>query len=92
MDKQEIREICPRGQAGSEETGKASDCAVEKMPVGCAVIRGFEGCELIRGNEEFFHEAGYTQEEIQAVEGDFSRILDQEDRACLVPGGDAQDC
>lgn len=83
MDKQEIREICPRGQAGSEETGKASDCAVEKMPVGCAVIRGFEGCELIRGNEEFFHEAGYTQEEIQAVEGDFSRILDQEDRACL---------
>lgn len=83
MDKQEIRETCPAQQAGAGETDKMSDRTVQKMPAGCAVIRGFDCWELVSGNEEFFHAAGYTQEEIQAMEGNFSDVLYQEDRECL---------
>lgn len=66
-----------------EETRERLSRMIQKMPAGCAVIRGKECWELVNGNEEFFRLVGYTLEEIQVLPDDFEDTVYREDREKL---------
>lgn len=66
-----------------EEKLHRLDRTMEKLPIGCAVIRGAEHWELINGNAEFYQIIGYTKEEIQVLPNDFVDAVYREDREKL---------
>ncbi len=49
---------------------------MQKLPIGCALVKGLGRWRLVEGNKEFFHTIGYSVREMKEIPSDMRNALD----------------
>ncbi len=71
------------GQGQMQESVQHLNRMIQKLPTGCAVLKGSGHWRLISGNEEFYRGIGYQLEELSLFPNHFFDIVYKEDRRQL---------